>query len=254
MNNNIEEIMKASQTAFIDSTMNSNLAYRPQLVSNDYKEGRKVLSLIENELSKCEEFYFSVAFITMSGLEPLLQILKELEQKGIKGKILTTDYLTFSEPKAISKLAELTNVEVRMYLTNGAREGFHTKGYMFKRDNTYSFIVGSSNMTIKALTVNKEWNTKIVSTKKGEYAEKIITEFYQLWDSKLTENFADFIEPYSRRYEIAKEQKKRVKQEEIPAIEEYKLEPNSMQVNFVQNLRKLIEKGESKALLISATG
>ena len=40
----------------------------------------------------------SVAFITMGGITPLLQTLKELENKGIPGEVLTTNYLNFSEP------------------------------------------------------------------------------------------------------------------------------------------------------------
>ncbi len=75
----------------------SNLAYKPQFISNNYKEGRKVLSSIEEELMACEEFSISVAFINMNGITPLLQILKELEVKGVPGRILTTDYQTFTE-------------------------------------------------------------------------------------------------------------------------------------------------------------
>lgn len=35
---------------------------------------------------------------------PLLQTLRELEKKGIKGEVLTTNHLNFSEPKALEKL------------------------------------------------------------------------------------------------------------------------------------------------------
>ena len=100
---NKDKIIQLNQgfnTAFIDYTAASNLAYRPQFVSNNYKEGRKVISSIEDELLSCEQFAISVAFITMSGITPLLQTLKELEQRGISGRILTTDYLTFSFEEA----------------------------------------------------------------------------------------------------------------------------------------------------------
>ena len=39
----------------------------------------------------------SVAFITSSGITPLLETLKYLEHKGVQERILTTDYLNFSE-------------------------------------------------------------------------------------------------------------------------------------------------------------
>lgn len=87
---NKDKIIQLNQgfnTAFIDYTAASNLAYRPQFVSNNYKEGRKVISSIEDELLSCEQFAISVAFITMSGITPLLQTLKELEQRGIPGRI-----------------------------------------------------------------------------------------------------------------------------------------------------------------------
>lgn len=118
-----------------------------------------MISSIEDGLSACEEFFISVAFITMSGITPLLQTLKELEQKGIPGKILTTDYLMFSDPKALQKLAGFQNLSLKMFMTQNTKVGFHTKGYVFRKEEIYRIIVGSSNMTLSALTVNREWNT-----------------------------------------------------------------------------------------------
>ena len=40
------------------------------------------------ELEHCDEFFFSVAFVTNSGIACLIDTLKELENKHIKGKIL----------------------------------------------------------------------------------------------------------------------------------------------------------------------
>ena len=151
------------KSSFLDSNIKSNIDYKSEFVSNNLKEGKKVISYIEEELQRCDSFKISVAFITMSGIVPLLQTLKELESKGIKGQILTTNYLNFSEPEALKKLASLSNVEIKMYVTDPNGEGFHTKGYIFEGKEIYRFIVGSSNMTQKALAVNHEWNTKIIS-------------------------------------------------------------------------------------------
>lgn len=253
-NQSIINLEKGLSTAFINQNQTSNLAYKPQFVSNNYKEGRKVLSSIEDELLSCEEFFISVAFITMSGITPLLQTLKELENKGTPGRILTTDYLNFSEPKALQKLSELSNIRIKMYASNNAGEGFHTKGYIFKKEQIYRIIVGSSNMTLNALTKNREWNTKIVSTEQGEYTGEILSEFHELWNSKYALDYEDFIENYQTNYNIIKEQRRIAKEAEIPSLEAYKLQPNSMQVGFITNLRKLYEAGKNRALLISATG
>lgn len=51
----------------------------------------------------------------MGGVTLLLQTLKELEEKGIKGQILTTNYLDFSEPRALEKLNGLKNIKSKTY-------------------------------------------------------------------------------------------------------------------------------------------
>ena len=63
----IIEIHKGLQKAYIDNAVNSNLAYSPQFITNDYKRGVKILTHIENQLMHCDEFSISVAFINRSG-------------------------------------------------------------------------------------------------------------------------------------------------------------------------------------------
>lgn len=252
--NKKELIYEGIKTAFIDYNNQSNVAFKPQFISNDYKEGRKVISSLEDELLKCDKFDISVAFITDGGIEPLLQTLKILEMRGIEGRILTTDYLEFSDPKALRKLASFKNIELKMFMSEEAGEGFHTKGYMFKNNDIYKIIIGSSNMTQKALSVNREWNTKIVSTEQGEYAKEILNEFEKLWNSKYSLNYEQFIETYELNYKLIKEQRKIASAKKISSLEEYKLQPNAMQISFINNLNKILEKGEKRALLISATG
>lgn len=253
----IIQLKQGLTTAFINYSHASNLAYKPQFISNNYKEGRKVISSVEDELLNCEEFAISVAFITMGGITPLLQTLRELEYRGVRGKILTTDYLTFSEPEALRKLAQFENLELKMFVTENRKEGFHTKGYIFKKEEIYRIIVGSSNMTSSALTTNREWNTKIVSTEQGEYTHNVVEEFDQLWNSEQVLPFEEFIERYTDTYtrnKVIQKQKKLARETEIPSLEVYRLQPNSMQVGFINNLQKIYEAGENRALLISATG
>ncbi len=250
----ILQLQTGLETAFINGATVSNLAYKPQFISNNYKEGRKVLSSIESELLECETFSISVAFITMGGIEPLLPTLRELEKRNIPGQILTTDYLHFNDPKALMKLANFNNLTIKMYMSEDAGEGFHTKGYIFKKEEIYHIIVGSSNWTQDALSQNREWNSRIVSTEQGEYAKELIFEFQQLWNSSYAVVYEDFIDQYTTKYNIIKRQRDIVKKEQISSIESYRLKPNSMQTAFIANLKKICAAGEERALLISATG
>ena len=250
----IREMKTAFETAFIDYTVSSSLAYKPRFVSNDYKHGKKVIASLEDELRFCNEFTISVAFITESGIAPLLMTLKELEKKGVPGRVLTTDYQVFTQPKALKKLACLKNIEVRMFHVEKAGFDFHTKGYLFKRDETYHFIIGSSNLTENAITKNKEWNTLFVSTKDGEMAREIYKEFDSLWNHKATDEYDTFIEDYCVKYELTRKQRELSKKQQIVDLDSYRLQPNEMQTKFINNVIRLYEGDENKGLLISATG
>ncbi len=254
MNNVNHNIIDGQIAAFVNKNHQANVDYKPMFISNNYEEGRKVISTIEDELSSCSEFFISVAFITMGGITPLLQTFKELERKGIPGRILTTDYQNFSDPAAIRKLAELKNITIKMYQTGKSDDGFHTKGYIFKHADLYRMIIGSSNLTLNALTKNKEWNTKIISTRDGEFADDLLEEFTALWESEYSAAFDDFIDAYTTYYNVVKEQRKIAQNAVVSSIEQYKLRPNAMQLGFIHNLEMIRQEGASKALLISATG
>ena len=256
-NDKITTLQTAIQTAYLDHTINSNLAYRPEFISNNYKLGKKVLVSIEEELQRCEEFCISVAFITKSGITPLLQTLKDLEQRNIPGKILTTNYLMFSEPEALEKLAGLKNIELKMFVTGAETGGFHTKGYIFREEEIYRIIIGSSNMTLSAITRNKEWNTKIVSTEQGELTQAVLQEFDELWKDEHSLAFEDFIDSYRQEYlneKIIRKQKQQAVSEQVVELENYRLKPNKMQVAFVKNVMEMRAQHIDRALLLSSTG
>lgn len=126
-----EDLKAALQTSFLDKEIISQPNLRADLLINN-KENR-VLDDLNQLLQNCDSFYLSIAFITQSGVTSLLQTLISLEKRGIHGKILTTDYLTFSEPWALKKLQSFSNIEVRVY----TKDNFHAKGYIFKKDDQY---------------------------------------------------------------------------------------------------------------------
>ncbi|MBP3791226.1 MAG: DEAD/DEAH box helicase [Methanobrevibacter sp.] len=246
---NIEDILNGARTAFIDSDYNSSSDFRPKLLYNDNEN--KVINSIKDELRECEEFIFSSAFITMGGITPLLEDFIYLEKHNIKGKILTTDYLYFTEPKALKKLQSFNNIEVKLY--SQENEGFHTKGYIFKNNDSYKAIVGSSNLTMNALSVNKEWNIEFTSLNEGEMLTDLINEFETLWQE--ADDLGDVLPEYEKIYndnKNFKEIRKITKKLKDTHIKD--LTPNIMQEEFLSNLRDLIKHGENRAILVSATG
>ena len=141
--NVINELKSGLSAAYINGSSAANLAYKPAFVSNNPEEGKKVISSVEDELLRCEEFQISVAFITMGGVTPLLQTLKELEEKGVQGQILTTNYLNFSEPRALEKLNGLKNITLKMYDVHQNLEvGDMVQERVIRRDTNMSALVG----------------------------------------------------------------------------------------------------------------
>ena len=214
---NTKKIIEAYYTGVVDKTHPSISEYQPSLVFNDFNKGHNILSTIEKELKKSKEFWFSVAFITKDGIVCLKNILKELEDTGVKGKILTTDYLGFNDPLALKELLEYKNIEVKVY------EGdFHIKGYFFKKEDSISFMLGSSNLTQNALKLNKEWNIKLSSLDNGKFIYETLNEFNEMWNSeKAIELSNEWIKYYSQTYK------------EIRAF-------NRIQREKVSNIQKLV--------------
>ena len=104
MNSLYANLAQSLHTGFVDQLNESNIEYRPKLLVNNQSEGKKVLTTILTELQNCDEFWFSVAFITTSGVATLMNTLLELKAKGIRGKILTSQYLNFTQPEALKRL------------------------------------------------------------------------------------------------------------------------------------------------------
>ena len=60
--------------------------------------------------------------------------------------------------------------------------GFHSKGYLFEYNDSYEFIVGSSNIIRFALLKNIEWNASLVSNKELSSINAAYSEFSNLWN------------------------------------------------------------------------
>lgn len=246
------KLVDGYKRAFVDSKVVADPMYSPQLLTN--RGGQKVLTAIEKELKGCDDLFISVAFITMGGIAPLLGTLKDLEKKGVKGRILTTDYLMFSDPLALDKLNSLNNLDVRIFKTGENDVGFHTKGYMFHNNGDLRIIIGSSNLTQNAITKNHEWNTRMVSTSDGQFALDIEEEFNNLWDTSVC--YSEYRDEYSAIYKNNKREREELGKITRTLDLSYAqvLQPNSMQEQFILNIEEIIHKGGKRALLISATG
>ncbi len=241
----IDKFKESLETGFIDKTKKSEILYRPNLLVNKKNPTQKILTSIHNELSNCDEFKISVAFVTSSGVAVLFNHLIALEQKGIKGQVLVSQYLNFTQPEALKKLLSFKNIELKI----ATKSNTHSKGYIFRHKNFYNIIIGSSNLTSSALTVNKEWNLKVSGLPESEIVNKILDEFNKDFEEAIPVS-VEFISNYEKTYNLRKFSSAEVL---TPLVNE-NIVPNSMQEEALENLHILRNKGENRALVISATG
>lgn len=243
-----ESFHKSLQTGFVNKTIESELAYRPQLLTNKTIPKEKVLSTLLQEFDTCDEFFISVAFVTTSGIAVLLNSLLALEKRNIKGKILVSQYLNFTQPEALKRLKVFKNIELRISTINNT----HCKGYIFKKKEHYNIIVGSSNLTSQALTVNKEWNLKVSGLGSSSIVNDLLVEFDSDFEKAtlVTDEYISYYEIEYERGRIFNQQFENEKQ----TLLKREIVPNSMQTAALENLKQLRLANKNKALIISATG
>ncbi|EOI02737.1 hypothetical protein UAY_00984 [Enterococcus moraviensis ATCC BAA-383] len=258
-----EDFQAALRHSFIKQTENNNDLYKARLLVNNDVESKFVLNELKDELSTCQEFFFAVAFITESGLASLKTMFADLKRKNIRGRIITSDYLYFNSPKMFRELLKLSNVEIRIINISG----FHAKGYYFAHEEHETMILGSSNLTIKALKVNCEWNLKLNSLANGELIQDVKKNFENMWTSSKTLT-SSWIESYILRYKPLINTKKidtsetaivdldlnLLKDESENLNYDINIEPNKMQEKALKAIQKIRDEAKNKALVVSATG
>ncbi|MBD8014556.1 DUF3427 domain-containing protein [Planococcus wigleyi] len=254
--NFLQNLEDSLYKGFIDQRKPSGGRFKPTLLINNTKTNETVLNSIIEELDSCQSFLFSVAFVTESGLATLKTHLSDLERKGIKGRILTSTFLNFNQPKVFKELMKINNVEVRL----SSMKGFHSKGYIFSHETHQTLIVGSSNLTAQALKVNYEWNVKLSSHENGELVSHFYQQFEEVWENaqSLTEqwitNYEQSYVPMEYRKELTNVAEFPEVYTENPLEEAVNIKPNNMQKAALQEIQAVRESGKDKGLVISATG
>jgi superfamily II DNA or RNA helicase/HKD family nuclease len=221
--------------------------YTPQLVLN--QGGSTVEHAIIEELKRCRNFTFSVAFISPGAIAQLKQHL--LDFRGT-GQIITSDYLGFNEPRAFAELLniqELLGIDVRRHTA----QGFHPKGYIFEKQRSVTAMIGSSNLTSRALSQNHEWNLKVSAASGSDLAQQLarLLDEQTASSEPLTQQWID---EYAATYVAPSNPNRDRPQLPGPGPGTEELLPNVMQQDALWALNFVRAEGARKAIIISATG
>jgi len=230
---------------YLNPTVVSPRRHNPQIVLNT--EGTSVLRTLREELSRCESFLFSVAFVTPRAIALLKQELVDF--KG-SGRIVTSDYLAFNSPDAFHELLNLEQLDIDVRIHPA--KAFHPKGYVFTQAKSVTAMMGSSNLTENALVRNHEWNLKVSAALESDLGVQLADLVArQVVDSiPLT---TEWIASYAEAYTPPMPRPQRVVVPDEP-IEIGGIVPNTMQDVALASLSAVRSAGHDKAIVISATG
>ncbi len=261
----LAEVMSAESEGIRKATQQPQ-TLRPQSgfrVSNLFTGGQSMLSLsseIERDIVSADRISLIVSFLKLSGVNLIFDRLQQFcNVPGHQLRIITTTYCGITEAKAVARLSQLPNTEIRIsYQTNIER--LHAKAYIFERQSGMSTAyIGSSNLSKSAQTDGLEWNIRVTNVENPHIIKTALATFEQYWESP---NFEDFKVGGLERFREQLESSKVLREMggggassdlKVPKIiQRYNILPHQKQI-----LDKLLmerEQGVTRNLIVAATG
>jgi superfamily II DNA or RNA helicase len=167
-----------------------------------------LLPQLKHHLALSRAADIAVAFTLRSGLQLIHPYLQDVLDRGGQLRIVTGDYLGATDPDALLRLLDLSGqIECRVFETERAagtpavEVSFHPKAYLFwHKDGTGAAFVGSSNLSLIALTTGVEWNYRVLESRDREGWNEMRQAFESLFASPSTVTLTpEWIERYRNR-------------------------------------------------------
>ena len=212
-----------------------------------------LLDALKREFECCAVARIAVAFVMNSGLDLIEGPALAAMLRGAELRLLTTDYLGVTEPEALQRLGRWHGrLQARVF--SHPRRSFHPKAYLFERtDGSGRAFIGSSNLSRSGLVDGVEWTWTVLDVDPGQPMHELTTRFEEIFDGQATHALSPgWIEDYAKR---------RMALGSVPAFERppepwqtAAVEPREVQTLALRELERLRQDGESRALVVAATG
>ena len=220
-------------TALRDSTLLVNAPGEP-----------RILHELIAEVPSAHTIDVLVAFVRLSGINPILTALRRHIDDGGKVRLLTTTYTNSTEAAALERLSDI-GADVRVSYDQTTTR-LHAKAWIFNRARGQSTAyVGSSNLTHSAMVPGLEWNVRLSSSRNPDVIAKMAAVFETYWAS------GDF-EPFDA--DEFRERTARSDDRPTSAIPPTELTLRPFQERMLEQIAVARAHGHHRNLLVSATG
>ncbi len=142
--------------------------------------------LLRDDLLRClrdrrfDQVDLLVSFVMKSGLEQVHGGLVDALDRGATVRVLTTDYLTVTDPDALARLLDLAQMRPEAVATRVFHDpatSFHPKAYLFSSTDgaAATAFVGSNNLSASGIAGGIEWAVG------AGRAAHLLAAFERLW-------------------------------------------------------------------------
>jgi superfamily II DNA or RNA helicase/HKD family nuclease len=165
------DVLEAPLTPLLDTTLLTNSPGEPAV-------GHELRA----EVHSANSIDLVMAFVRLSGINPMLYALRRHCGEGKRLRLVTTTYTNSTELRALDELARL-GAEIKVsYDTASTR--LHAKAWLFHRRSGYSTAyIGSSNLTHSAMVTGLEWNVRVSGMRNPDVVAKMTAVFESYWES-----------------------------------------------------------------------
>jgi superfamily II DNA or RNA helicase len=208
---------------------------------------------IRSELPSASDVDFLVSFVRWTGVRTLIDELARVVERDGRVRVITTTYMSATEPKALEELVK-AGAEVRVDY-DADRTKLHAKAWIMHRPGglTTAFL-GSSNVSFAALHQGLEWNVRLSEFAAAGLVDRMRATFETYWVSESFEAFDP--EHDGQRLRESLDSQRRAKRRSLGGgYVAFDVSPKPHQARMLEQLQAQRDRHDRhRNLLVAATG
>jgi superfamily II DNA or RNA helicase/HKD family nuclease len=144
---------------------------------------------IHAELASADRVDVIMAFVKWYGLRLFEDRLRQLRDRGVSLRVITTTYMGATERAALDRLVRDLGAQVKVQY-DAQRTRLHAKAWLFRRNTGFdTAYVGSSNLSRAAMLDGVEWNVRLSAIATPALLQKFSATFDSYWNDTTFETY-----------------------------------------------------------------